>query len=228
MERVCVPDNNKFTKEMGIMICNNCGAQIPDGVRFCPNCGAAMIGNAGGTAGQTEDAFNRMANDARNAFAQAENSLSNEFVDMKNTFQNTPSILLKTDRSLLLYILLSLVTCGIYSFYFLYRLAQDVNVACDGDGEETPGLVALILLSLVTCGIYGWYWYYKLGNRLANNAPRFGMTFQENGTTVLLWDLFGMLLCGVGPLIGLYIIIKNTNAICYAYNRTHGLNGGAY
>ncbi len=219
------------------MICKKCGAQIPDGVRFCPNCGASMIGddtdttgtvNNGGGKGNGDDTFNRFTNDAREAFAQAENSLSNEFVDVKNTFQNTPAYFLKTDRSLLVYILLSFVTCGIYPLYFIYRLAQDVNVACEGDGEETPGLVALVLLSIITCGIYSWYWYYKVGNRLANNAERYGLLFQENGTTILLWCLFGVVLCGIGPYVAMYILIKNTNAICDAYNRTHGLYGRTY
>ena len=130
---------------------------------------------------------------------------------------------LDTNRSLLLYILLSLVTCGIYAYYFIYCMARDVNTACDGDGQKTEGLLGFILLSLVTCGIYAFYWYYALGNRLAANAPRYGMSFQENGTTVLLWMVLGLFLCGLGPYFGMYILIKNTNAICNGYNYAHGL-----
>ena len=84
-------------------------------------------------------------------------------------------------------------------------------------------LVGFIVLSFVTCGIYSYYWYYKIGNRLSNNAPRYGLNFQENGTTVLLWCVFGMLICGIGPFIAMHILIKNTNMICNAYNRSHGL-----
>lgn len=130
---------------------------------------------------------------------------------------------LKADRSLLAYILLTLITCGIYSWYFIYALARDVNVACAGDGKQTAGLVKFILLSLITCGIYSFIWYYGLGNRLAANAPRYGMNFQENGTTVLLWLFFGSLLCGIGPFIALHIIIKNANQLCGAYNYQHGI-----
>lgn len=138
-------------------------------------------------------------------------------------YGNTPNpqrggFMLKTDRSLLVVILLSIVTCGIYNFYFIYALSRDLNIACDGDGNSTSGLLMFLLLSIVTCGIYSWIWYYKIGNRLAINAPRYGMNFQENGTTVLMWMLFGSLLCGIGPFIALHIIIKNTNAICAAYN----------
>ena len=130
---------------------------------------------------------------------------------------------LKDDRGLVSYIILNIITCGIYGYYFLYKMAHDINIACEGDGENTSGLVAFIILSFVTCGIYAWFWYYKLGNRLAENAPRYGMNFQENGTTVLLWLIFGAFLCGIGPFIAMHILIKNSNRICNAYNRAHGL-----
>lgn len=130
---------------------------------------------------------------------------------------------LKADRSLVAYILLNLITCGIYGWYFLYALARDVNVVCAGDGKSTAGLLKLILLSFITCGIYSFFWYYNLGNRLSANAPRYGLNFQENGTTVLLWLVLGSMLCGIGPFIAMHIIIKNTNALCGAYNYQHGI-----
>ncbi|WP_178006206.1 DUF4234 domain-containing protein [Mediterraneibacter sp.] len=130
---------------------------------------------------------------------------------------------LKTDRGLLGYIVLSIITCGIYGYYFIYTVARDVNTACAGDGKTTGGLVQFILLSIVTCGIYSWWWEYSLGNRLAANAPRYGLSFSENGTTILLWLIFGAFLCGIGPFIAMNIIIKNTNSICMAYNRYNGL-----
>ena len=105
----------------------------------------------------------------------------------------------------------------------IYKMAHDVNIACEGDGENTSGLVAFILLSLITCGIYAWFWYYNLGNRLAANGPRYGLSIQENGTTVLLWQIFGAFICGIGPFVAMHILIKNSNKICNAYNRAHGL-----
>lgn len=124
----------------------------------------------------------------------------------------------KEDRTLVEYILLSILTCGIYGYYFLYTMAQDANVVCAGDGKSTPGLLQFILLSMVTCGIYGWYWYYSLGNRLAENAPRYGMNFSENGTTVLLWLILGAWLCGLGQFVAMHILIINMNRLAHAYN----------
>ncbi len=125
---------------------------------------------------------------------------------------------IKTDRGVIGWLLLSIVTCGIYSYYFLYCLARDINVMCQDDGDSTPGLAAFILLSFVTCGFYALYWYYKIGNRLQANAPRYGLMFQENGTTVLMWQIVGALLCGLGSIFAMNIIIKNTNAMATAYN----------
>ena len=126
---------------------------------------------------------------------------------------------LKTDRSLVLYILLGILTCGIYQLYVFYTIMRDVNVACDGDGRHTPGLLEFILFGILTCGIYDLYWFYSVGNRLADNAPRYGLHFQENGTTLLLWMLIGSLLCFIGSYVGIYFLLNNVNAICSAYNQ---------
>ncbi len=115
------------------------------------------------------------------------------------------------------------MTCGIYSWYFIYCLARDVNTVCAGDGQKTNGLGMYILLSIVTCGIYPIIWMYGLGNRLAANGSRYGMNFQENGTTILLWHVVGFLLCGIGPLVAMNIVIKNTNSLCTAYNIRNGV-----
>ena len=126
---------------------------------------------------------------------------------------------LKTDRSLVLYILLGFLTCGIYQLYVFYTIMRDVNVVCDGDGRHTPGLLEFILFGILTCGIYDLYWFYSVGNRLADNAPRYGLRFQENGTTLLLWMLIGSLLCFIGSYVGIYFLLNNVNAICNAYNQ---------
>jgi len=132
--------------------------------------------------------------------------------------------MISTNRSLVTFILFNILTCGIYGYWFLYKMAQDVNLMCSGDGQTTAGLVQFLVLSIITCGIYAWVWYYKLGNRLAANAPRYGLTFSENGTTILMWFLFGIFLCGIGPYVAMHILIKNTNAMAFAFNaqRTSG------
>ena len=133
----------------------------------------------------------------------------------------------KEDRSLLTYVLLSLVTCGIYDLIFRWKLINDLNdvsSAKDPDGWRSPNLIVLILLTLVTCGIYGWYWIYQVGNTICRAGENYGERIDENGTTLLLWSLFGSLLCGAGYFIAYHLMFKNMNTICRRYNEEFIVN----
>ena len=198
------------------MFCENCGTQIEDGAKFCPNCGTPVA---------SSEVKGFVYNES--APAPGDNqTYNNNYNNYQSTGYNAgPQAFmpLRTDRSLLVFILLTLVTCGIYLYVFMYFMIKDINTACAGDGDETPGLLVYILLSLVTCGIYSYIWLYKVGERLARNCQRYGYSVTENGTTVLLWFIFGMWLCGIGPFIGWNILINNTNMVCMGYNREHGI-----
>lgn len=131
---------------------------------------------------------------------------------------------IRTDRSLIKYILFNFITCGIYSFFFIHDWAKDINTMCEGDGEHTSGLLAYIIFTTITCGIYAIYWEYKIGNRLQRNSQRYcGQMFTENGTTILMWGLFGALICFIGPFIAMNIMIENTNKLAAGYNAAHNM-----
>lgn len=130
---------------------------------------------------------------------------------------------LNDKRSMLMVLLLNIVTCGIFWYIALHEIAEDMNAICEGDREETPGIVVFIVLSYLTGGLYTAWWYYKLGNRMQRNAPRYGLSFKENGTTLLIWNYAGCILCCAGPIIATNIIVKNANALAAAYNARCGL-----
>ena len=88
-------------------------------------------------------------------------------------------------------------------------------------GESAPA--NCLLTTYRSVGFYALYWYYKIGNRLQANAPRYGLVFQENGTTILMWQIVGALLCGLGSIFAMNIIIKNTNAMATVYNTRLGV-----
>lgn len=196
------------------MYCRKCGTEINDGVKYCPKCGASI----------DEETIGEKINATIDEVSNATNEqLKNVYEDVKGGLESKLNAgRLETNRSLLVYILLTIVTCGLYSLFFVYSIARDVNQACDGDGQKTSGLVKYILLTILTCGIYSLIWEYSIGNRLSENARKYNLYFSENGTTILMWHLFGVLLCGIGPFIAMNILIKNTNRICDAYNQANG------
>ena len=56
----------------------------------------------------------------------------------------------KDNRSFWVYLLLSIVTCGLYSIYFWYVYVEDLNTIFYGDGEDSPNYIIVLLLSWVT------------------------------------------------------------------------------
>lgn len=134
-------------------------------------------------------------------------------------------VVLKTNRGILSYILLGIITCGIYDLYWIYATARDVNIACAGDGKHTGGLAAYFFFGILTCGIYDIYWWYALADRTqAVGITRYNLYMQHGGGSVLAWVLFGWLICGIGEFIGMNHAIQNVNMVCLAYNQ-HGIQG---
>ena len=67
------------------------------------------------------------------------------------------------ERNVVLCIIFSIITCGIYGIYWFITLTDDSNRITNS--PCATGGVAF-LLTLVTCGIYGWYWSYKMGEKV--------------------------------------------------------------
>ena len=188
--------------------CPKCGAQLDDNVKFCSTCGTAQATPSY----QNPPAYQSNPGYQNNAGYQNVPPVNNGYAA---NIVRTP---VKTDYSLVMYILLSIVTCGIYAYYIIYKMAQDVNQMCAEDGDNVGGLGMYILLSIVTCGFYSFYWLYKIQNRLQVNGPRYGVPIAENGTTVLVWLILGSLLCGIGSFVAFHIVFKSANAVGAAYN----------
>ena len=67
------------------------------------------------------------------------------------------------NRNIVVCIVLSIVTCGIYGLYWMVVLNDELNAA---SGQYGPSGGTVLLFSIVTCGIYGLYWMYKMGERV--------------------------------------------------------------
>lgn len=120
-------------------------------------------------------------------------------------------------RSFIAYLLLSIITCGIYGIIYWYQFNEDVNTICEGDGRTTSNYIVVLLLSIITCGIYMWVWYYKEADRLYCIAPKYDTTVSEDGTKVILFMILGLIIA-IGPFIGMYILTSNINKLAVEYN----------
>lgn len=92
-------------------------------------------------------------------------------------------------KSIGLCIVLSIITCGIYSLYWLYCMAEDVNLATARPGGPSGGLV--LLLTIVTCNLYGLYWLYRAGEDLDRRRAEQGQVTGHLGILFLLLAVFG-------------------------------------
>ena len=119
-------------------------------------------------------------------------------------------------RNYVTYLLLSIITFGIYHIIFWNKISKEVNVLCEGDGKKTMKFKYVVLLSIITVGIFGLVWRCKLANRLQENAERYDLKFSEGGALVVIFSIFGLVL-------GDFILIKNFNKMAKAYNDYNGL-----
>lgn len=77
------------------------------------------------------------------------------------------------ERSIVLNVILSIVTCGIYQLVWLYLLAKDVNELSASQGKrQLADPIIVVLLTIVTCGLYGIYFFYQAGKAMAQLDSR--------------------------------------------------------
>ena len=95
------------------------------------------------------------------------------------------------NRNIAISIVLSIVTCGIYSIYWFVVITDEINREKPEYATELSG-IACFLLSLITCNIYGIYWAYKIGEKLDTIKYERGVvTGHDSNVLYLILELFG-------------------------------------
>lgn len=102
-------------------------------------------------------------------------------------------------RNVAIYVILTLVTCGLFGFFWMIVLNDDSLAAA---GEYGTGGGMVVFLTLVTCGIYGIYWSYQLGQRIDRINAGYGRYTDNSG-------LLYLLLCILGLSIVAYAVAQN-------------------
>lgn len=133
--------------------------------------------------------------------------------------QATPANKLKTNRGLVKYILLSLITFGIYGLVVMSKISTEINViASRYDGKKTMHYCLVVFIfSWLTCGIVPIVWIHKLSNRIGAELTRRGIDYKFSASTYWLWGVLGSLIV-VGPFIYYHKFFKAMNQLCADYN----------
>ncbi len=127
---------------------------------------------------------------------------------------------LKTDRSLLKFILLSIVTCGIYPIVFWSSVSDDINLlASRRDGQKTMHYcLVFFLLGPITCSIVTLVWFHKISQRIGDEARARGVQTDLSSSTFWLWYILGSLII-VGPFIYVNKLCQAMNGSCQSFNQ---------
>ncbi len=127
---------------------------------------------------------------------------------------------MRSDRSLLTYILLTILTCGIYNVVFYSDLGDDVNfVSSPRDGQKLMHFCLMyFIVSPLTCGIYSLIWFHNMSARIGNEARARGIATDFGAASFWLWYVLGSFIV-VGPFIYIHQLCSTMNMICDDYNR---------
>lgn len=130
-----------------------------------------------------------------------------------------PAVQLKTNRGLLKYILLGMITFGIYPLVVMSGISSDINmIASKYDGKKTMHfcLLAFIFTGL-TFGIAPIVWYHRISNRIGAELARRGIDYKFSAGSYWLWNVLGTMIV-VGPFVYLHKLCKAMNKLAADYN----------
>ncbi len=132
---------------------------------------------------------------------------------------SVPARKLKTNKGLVKYILLSIITLGIYGLVVMSSVSNSINTAAGRyDGKKTMHFCLLyFLIGPITLGIAYLVWFHKVSNRIGKEICRRNLSYQFSCADFWLWNVLGSLIV-VGPFIYYHKLFKATNLICADYN----------
>ena len=185
--------------------CSNCGAKLRQEATVCLKCG-----------------FLQEPAEPRGTYmdpVEAEFPRIQVPVVYADPESMAPAAQLKTNRGLLKFILLSIITFGIYGIAVMEDVSMDINIlAGRQDGKRTMSycLVAFLFAPL-TLGIVPLVWSHRLCARIRESLERRGIDYRFGPGTFWGWGFFGTLIL-VGPFIYTHKLLKAMNQLAEHYN----------
>ena len=127
--------------------------------------------------------------------------------------------MLRTNRGLLKYVLLSLITFGIYGLVVKTHISMEIDtVATPRDHKSTLNyLLVVLLLGPITCGIFPLIWYHNLSNRIGDELKARNLGYEFGAGDFWGWGVLGCLIL-IGPFVYLHKLLTSMNLINESYN----------
>lgn len=143
----------------------------------------------------------------------------NQPVQQSAPQQTAPAGQLKTNRGLLKFILLNIITLGIYSLVIFSGISSDINViASRYDGKKTMHFCLLFfLVGPITLGIADIVWFHRISNRIGNELKRRQIAYSFSASDYWLWNVLGAAIV-IGPFVYLHKLFKAMNMLSENYN----------
>ena len=126
---------------------------------------------------------------------------------------------LRTKRGLLKFVLLGLITFGIYDIWQMSEVGETLNlIATRRDGKRTMHYCLMFfIVGWLTFGI-GWLvWNHRLSARIGTEQAARHLPVTVTAATYWLWSVLGTLII-VGPLVYTYKILHAMNDLSADYN----------
>lgn len=91
-------------------------------------------------------------------------------------------------RSIVTCIILSIVTCGIYGYYWLFKLDEETRQLSNDQNGLSSGVI--VLLCIITGGIFAAYWGYTVAKRIQTIKANAGQNAEDNSVLYLVLGIF--------------------------------------
>lgn len=186
-----------------MIFCTNCGHQNDDAARSCVNCGMAFGGQSGstpftaGTPGTQQQAPGSPGGWAGSPYG-----------DPAQSMQQAPGraglYAVGEKRDPIMVLLLSIVTCGIYLYYEIFKVSSELK---DALGRQDVNPTLDIVLSIVTCGLYFIYLAYRYPQLILELQDRAGQPRNDISMVSII-----LAVCGLG-IVSIFMIQTELNKV---------------
>ena len=126
---------------------------------------------------------------------------------------------LQTNRSMWKFMLLNLVTCGLYSIAFFIPFTFDLErVYPSREGRKPMNYLWAYILAFFTASIVLAVWFYQISEKVEDALSKRNISYGFGTSTFWGWYILGSFFL-VGPFVYFHKLCKAMNLLCADYNQ---------